>query len=172
MERTQEGDLTEVEICKFWTALSGQAVETSSEISEVGIQEMVGKTEADLRVFLIENGPAIFGRLPDEEGDLAEESLMTALDETATRVQAAAEDGPSEDGQVGETYACTYCGDNYQGTYEDVEYHERTCVANPSKVEPTAQGGVSPEDTALLVDEQMVSAALKIQVTPGVRDRC
>ena len=71
MERTQEGALTESEICKFWTALSGQEVKTSSEIPEVGIQGMIGKTEADLREFLTENGPAIFGRLPEaeEEGD-------------------------------------------------------------------------------------------------------
>ena len=79
MERTQEGDLTEGEICKFWTALSGQEVKAIGEIPEVGIQEMVGKTETGLREFLIENGPAIFSKLPDaeeEEGTMVEDTAV------------------------------------------------------------------------------------------------
>ena len=64
MERTQDGELTEDEVCQFGNALSGQEGRAS------GVQEMIGKQEAEFRDFLIDNGPAVFARLAfhDEDG--------------------------------------------------------------------------------------------------------
>ena len=94
MDRQQDGNITEAELCQFWNALSGQQVASVGEISEQRLQGMVGKTEADLKALLLVDGPAIFAAL---DGD---------------------------------------------------------------------------EEAKINSDERMVSAALKIQVTPGVRDRC
>ena len=78
MDRQQDGNITEAELCQFWNALSGQQVANVGEISEQRLQGMVGNTEADLKALLLVDGPAIFANL---------EELWTYVQRRAREIQ-------------------------------------------------------------------------------------